>query len=356
MRSLAIVALALVSSLAQAQERGSEQRLSSYELRNPSASTLQALSYFIGIENRKGTTYEIVVSEEQEPLLLSLAPQAKLLEADAARAGQALLQKFKSRLTSENYHSIEEVQAWMQNIAKERAELARVVTYGESADSRPLMALNLTGRAGTKPVVMITAATHGDELITTEVLMRLVDKLVAGYGRNERLTRMLDQHDLYFVPVVNPDGFARTRRYDGFKDPNRSYPYPGHGEMVPTPSIAGLIRLFEMIKPVGTLDYHAYGELTMYPWAYTYDKIAEPYAAKFDALAAAMSAENRYTYGPIASTIYVAPASSADYYFWKTNATSFAIEMGHDKIPDPSEFPSYVQATEESLWKFIESF
>jgi hypothetical protein len=203
---------------------------------------------------------------------------------------------------------------------------------------------------------MLTAATHGDELITTEVLIRLVDKLVAGYGNDKRFTQIIDNHDLYFVPVLNVDGFIATRRFDGNIDPNRSYPYPGHEKVVPTPSIAGIIKLYETIKPLGSIDFHAYGELIMYPWAYTDVPVKDPYLIKFDTLTASMSQTNQYTYGPISEVIYVAPGSSADYYFWKSSSISLGIEIGQSKIPDPAKFPIYVKSQEESTWRFIEAF
>src|SRR5262249_41356227 len=150
------------------------------------------------------------------------------------------------------------------------------------------------------PVVMITAATHGDELITVEVLMHLIDKLVTGYGKDQRLTKLVNDHDLYFVPVVNPDGFTSTNRYDGNADPNRSYPWPGHENAQPTPSIAGVIKLFSSLDVKASIDFHAFGELIMYPWAYTHDPIDQAHHDRFDAATKHMAEANNYTYGSIA--------------------------------------------------------
>ncbi|MGK4422398.1 hypothetical protein ACSLVQ_29530, partial [Klebsiella pneumoniae] len=76
--------------------------------------------------------------------------------------------------------------------------------------------------------------------------------------------------------------------------------------------------------------------------------------ARFDALTKHMAEVNNYVYGPIADVIYVAPGSSADYYFWKKGSLSLGIEMGQDKVPDPSEFPAYFTSQEESTWRFLE--
>ena len=92
----------------------------------------------------------------------------------------------------------------------------------------------------------------------------------------------------------------------------------------------------------------------MYPWAYTHDPVDPASHARFDTLTKNMAVANNYTYGAIADVIYVAPGSSADYYFWKKGSLSLGIEMGQDKVPDPSEFPAYFLSQEESTWRFLE--
>ncbi len=335
-----------------------EEALASYALTAPSTTTLKALAPHFGLEHRRGNVFELIVAQSQVPLLLSLAPDARLVESDtgAAAKSRLLLFSMRSLFTAASYHSFDEVQRWMHGVETSHPDLAKVINYGMSGAGRPLLALHVNKGTAVKPVLMITAATHGDELITTEILMSLIDQLIAGDGVDMRLTAMLDKHDLYFVPVLNPDGFTATRRFDGNADPNRSYPWPDHENAVPTPSIAGIMHLYDMIHPAGSLDYHAYGGMIMFPWAYTYSPIPQSFATPFDALTTSMAATNSYAHGPISDVIYIAPGSSADYYFWKSNCVSFAIEVGQEKIPDPSEIPTYVHDQTESLWRFIEAF
>ena len=356
MRSFAI-AIFITSFLNLNFAYAKDEVLSSFELASPDSLTLQTLNLFFDLEGKRGNTYELIVPESQKSLLLFFAPMAKLIDADTAATAQTRLHSFRAKVNGDTYHSFNDIQNWMQNLTNQHPDFAQIVTYGKSAEGHPLTALHFkTDSNSVKPVLMITAATHGDELITTEVLIRMIDDLANGYKADARVTKMLDAHDLYFVPVLNPDGFIATRRYDGAVDPNRSYPYPGHETAKPSPSIAGIIHLFEMIHPAGSIDFHAYGELIMYPWAFTHNQVAEPFHSKYDALTASMASTNHYTYGPISDVIYVAPGSSADYYFWKSNSISLGIEMGQDKIPDPAEIANYVKSQEESTWKFIESF
>lgn len=355
---MAKLAFALTAFLALAPlaSRAASPVVSSYLLTDTDPAHLAVIGKLFEIEHRstRDGGFEVEVPAEQANVLLALAPNARLLNADVAKAIRAKLQRYALN-SAEGYHSFDQVQAWMHASATTNRDLVTVSDYGASGEGRKLTVMHVgTAASRGKPVVMITASTHGDELITTEVLMDLVDKLVNGYGKDARLTKLVDSHDLYFVPVVNPDGFTQTNRYDGDADPNRSYPYPGHEDAKPTPSIAGVMQLFHSLDVKASIDFHAYGEMIMYPWAYTHDPIPQADHDRFDALTKQMADANHYVYGPISDVIYVAPGSSADYYYWKKGSTSLGIEMGQDKVPDPSEFPAYFASQEESTWRFLE--
>jgi len=363
MKALLLGAL-LLSTNALATELPAREPLSSYTLENPAPETLQKIAPYFEIEGREGNSYRVLVPQKQAGLFAMLSPRAELKELDTAAALRRRLKSFEVQTAwpwpsnpREGYRDYDAVQAWAKAKAAANPALVSVVNYGLSAGKRNLTALRINRDDGrTKPKLLITAATHGDELITTEVLMNLVDDLLKNDGQDPRFTRMIDDHDLYFIPVVNADGFAERDRYDYGQDPNRSYPYPNDPARAPTASIRAIIKFFEENKFAGSIDFHAYGEMVMYPWAYTYDPIAADAEAKLDGITSHMAEANEYAHGPISKVIYVAPGSSCDYYFWKTGAYSVAIEMGHEKVPSPEEIPAYVKSQAESTWRFIESF
>ena len=353
--------LLLASLLLSLPAFASDLVVSTYKLQRPDPATVRAVVKYFAVETHGHAhdgSVEVFVPADEAGFFQLLAPNAVLIDADIAATAQARLRSFAS-LSFNNrpgYRSLPEVQTWMQDVERNHPAIAKVEQYGESAAGRPLLALKVGKGDSTKPALLVTAATHGDELITTEVLTRLIDKLLTGYGNDARLTQMVDRHDIYFVPVLNVDGFAATSRFDGRADPNRSYPWPGNTGNRPTASIAGIIKLFERIKPVGSIDFHAYGEMVMYPWAYTHDPIDQTSKDKLHALTKSMAEKNGYEYGPIADVIYLAPGSSADYYFWTSRTMGIAIEIGNSKIPHPDQIPRFVQSQEESLWRFLEAF
>lgn len=351
MKFILFLLLALIPFSAEAQT------LSTYRVRAPEPAILQSLARLFDIESRTGDVYEVIVPSEQANLLLMIEPAAQLIHLDNSKAIREQLQSFQF-FTERGYHNLAEVQQWMRDLESKFPQKVRIVQYGTSQQQRPLLALQITKdvNAAEGASLMITAATHGDELITVEVVMNLVDKMLNNYGKNPRFTQMINNNNIYFIPVVNPDGYARQDRYDNGRDPNRSYPFPNKPSNTPTKSIAAIMEFFAAKNIVGSIDFHAYGEMIMYPWAYTHDSVEAPFAQHFNNLTKNMADSNRYVYGPISDVIYVAPGSSADYYFWQKKSLSLGIEIGNQKVPNPIEFPEYFESQEESTWRFIESF
>lgn len=305
---------------------------------------------------RDGSHYEVYVPIEKAKAFEVLVPRAELLKADADADWRKDLIQDPGFVAG--YHDFAAVQAFMSTVCKEYPKLATQGSYGKSKKGHPLTYLRL-GAPSTnkKPKIFLDAATHGDELISVEVLIQLVDELLKGYGHDPRLTRMLDETEIVVSLVVNPDGFTNQSRYEGGVDPNRSYPWPDDPDQKPTVSIQALMDLFAKETFAGSISFHAYGRLLMFPWAYTYDPIEDAGDQDFfENLTQKLAAENDYTYGPIASTIYIAKGSSVDYYYWKFKTKALAVELSGNKVPRPEKIPDSVNEAREMVWQFVESF
>ena len=360
--AVSLTALFIAYTLTASAHAADAPVLSTYRLEHPTRAELDSVARFWDLEHRVENGFELAIPREEAGLLLILAPSARLVRADESLDIHQRLEGYALSFREQRYHSFDEVQAWMKSIQSSYALLARVVPYGTSRGGKPLNALRISAEpedSAGLPAVLITAATHGDELITTETVIHLVEKLVSSYGGEgpeaARLENILRNRVIWFVPVVNADGFVARNRYDGNKDPNRSYPWPSQPGAQPTPSIDALIKLFHAKNFRATLDFHAYGEMVMFPWAYTRTHIDPAPYARMDQLTRAMAEGNRYAHGPIAEVIYVAQGSSADYYFWKNGATGIAIEIGSSKVPSPGQFPAIFATQEESTWRFLEA-
>lgn len=196
------------------------------------------------------------------------------------------------------YHDDDALEAWMA--ALEDRPNVRVQELGSSVEGRPLRAVHL--RAATdadRPLAMVIANIHGCEVISSELAKALVDHLSADGSTGDDL---LEVADLTVVPVVNPDGRARSlaslarrspirlapRRNANGVDLNRNWPWaPGVADhwsplsgtsRVRTPWYRGahplsepetqaLAALVDQRPPRVLLNLHSTGQIVTYPWS-----------------------------------------------------------------------------------------
>jgi hypothetical protein len=301
------------------------------------------------VVSREAEGFIIYVQAYKENRFQELAPRAIKLVDDirTEHVGEKLAA----------YRDIDEVNDYISQLAADYPEIVSLETYGNSASGRPLYVLKISDNVADdedEPELLITSATHGDELITVEVNLGLIDELVKGYGVDPRLTAMVDDHELFFIPTVNPDGFARRSRYANGVDPNREYPWPEEPNRKSVECIAAEMEWVASRDIAGAMDFHASGELIMYPWAYT--RSAPREAQVYTVLADDMAQANSYTPGQISRVIYVAKGSSADYWHWQHGTVAFGIELARSKVPSPSQIPGVIDDAREMTWRFIENF
>ncbi len=356
MKTLFSFCLSLGLLLIPCEAKGSV--LSRYRVIPETPSDLKELARRFEVVGRKGNAYELIVPQAKAKQLLSLVPTAVLLQKDTNEELNENLRKNPNFLAG--YHTMDTAVAEMKSLQVKHPDLVHVEEYGRSAEGRILYALKLSDNVALdeeEPELMITSATHGDELISVEVVFGLLNALIDGYGMDNRLTKMVDGHEIYVIPVVNPDGYVRRSRYtaDG-TDPNRDYPWPESPLRQPDPCIKSIINFFNAKNIVGSIDFHAFGEMIMYPWAYTEDPIESVDQKRFSEVTEAMAQSNGYVNGPISKVIYVAKGSSADYYYWNRGSFSLGIEIGRTSVPASSQIEREISANKESTWKFIESF
>jgi hypothetical protein len=349
----ALLALCLVGLLgtARLQDQAPQNPiLSRYFVAPTQTAVMDKVAEKFEVQRRVGNGFDILVPVNRRQELLVLVPNAILKTADTA-SDLALWDRAKG-----GFHTFDSVKTHLDQIVAKHSEIASADTYGKSMEGRSLHVLRLATKVGTakKPQIAISSATHGDELITVEVVFGILEALVNGYGKDPRITKIVDNYEIFFLPVINPDGYIRQQRYSNGIDPNRDYPYPEHPNKNSNPAIKAVMNFFQTHEIKGSIDYHSTGGMIMYPWAYTYSPVPADDKAEFHAITSKMAEHNHYVYGPISKVIYVAKGSSADYYYWKYGTRALGIEIRLDG--SPSLVPKMVQENLESTLRFIESF
>jgi hypothetical protein len=197
----------------------------------------------------------------------------------------------------------------LYTIAADNPDLTKLEVIGHTHQGREIIALKVTKDAktvadGARPAVLYSATQHAREWIAPEVDRRNLRWFVGEYNSgNPQIRNLLSTTELWFVLVMNPDGYQftfqspdtrlwrkNTREQNGVPgtqvgdgvDPNRNYPshwdYDREGsssiESSDTyrgpsagsePETQAIVGLFERVPFKFQVNYHSYGPWLLYP-------------------------------------------------------------------------------------------
>ncbi len=108
------------------------------------------------------------------------------------------------------YFTDDELTARLKALAAAHPDLVELVEVGRSYEGRIVWALELTnkatGPAREKPATYLEGNIHAGEVTGSAVCLYIAGYLLDRYGRDERVTALLDHKSFYILPRVNPDG------------------------------------------------------------------------------------------------------------------------------------------------------
>lgn len=114
------------------------------------------------------------------------------------------------KISFDKYHSYDEIRAFLQDCIREYPDLCRIECIGKSYRGREILMIEITnkktGPGADKPGIYADGNTHAGEVTGCEVILYTVKQILEGYGRDPRITRLVDTRVFYFIPRITVDG------------------------------------------------------------------------------------------------------------------------------------------------------
>jgi murein tripeptide amidase MpaA len=109
-----------------------------------------------------------------------------------------------------NYHTTADAYYLLEEWAKSYPNLTKLYSIGETLKGTKLMVLEITnkstGAAEDKPAYYYDGNIHAGELTGAEVALHYTWLLLSSYGKDPRITNLIDTRTIYIRPKFNPDG------------------------------------------------------------------------------------------------------------------------------------------------------
>jgi len=158
---------------------------------------------------------------------------------------------------------VDQIKKWNQ----EAPDLTEVGTYGKSTRGTDLYYIRVTNKLNTqpKPKVLIHACIHGNEPLSTSVMMGYIGTILEEYGKDQAVTELLDTRDIYFVPIISPDSHPNSRHVDGV-DPNRNYPTEADPSRKSVAPVQAIREFFLKHQFKAVISAHTWGRVFLIPY------------------------------------------------------------------------------------------
>lgn len=314
--------------------------------------------------NNTGLIYQILINDWQ--MYYSQLPRMTDSEKEFAlsKANQIYGVKDFSYGSMGGYLTADEVYTKLDEMF---ANYPNLITSRDSIGTtllgRPIYSVKISDNPTlneNEPEILYTALTHAREPEGMMQLLFYMYYLLDNYGNNPEVTYLIDNREMYFVPVFNVDGYKyneltdpngggmwrKNRRGNGNGtigvDLNRNYGYNWGYDNIGSsgnpnsetyrgtsafsePETEAMRQFCISHNFVSGLNYHTYSNLLILPWGYVPEETAD--SILYREFASEMTQFNNYTWGISSDIIYSVNGDSDDWMYGEQSEKNKMIIM-----------------------------
>ncbi|MFC1888937.1 M14 family zinc carboxypeptidase [Thermodesulfobacteriota bacterium] len=349
-----------------------------------------------------GSHTDVVVNFEELELITKLGYDVEVLVEDM----DALIRTENSK---GYYHTYPQMVSELEAIVTANPGITALYDIGDTWEKtmgqadRDIWALKISDNVGVnedEPEILYVGAHHARERISVEVPMAFINYLLDNYGSDPVVDSLIDDRELWFVPMLNPDGNAwvaaghdwrknrrdngdgtigvdLNRNYDGCQcgDPDGNWcgtgadPYTWSetycgSAAFSEPETQAMRDFAENVNGVTEIDgvtaaisYHSYGEIVIWSWGYTYSPTpdGDTLTRIGGQMAGTITEEDGSgTYTPHQSVYLYPTTGDFDDWFYGEQVTkpkvfSFTIELGQWFEPPVANIDQICEANREAM-------
>jgi len=222
---------------------------------------------------------------------------------------------------------LDSMRAWFPNLISAKSQI------GLSIENRPVYAVKISDnpdiQEGEKQV-LYTSLHHSSEPCSMQQLFFFMYYLLENYSTDSEIKYLIDNLELYFVPVINPDGYVynqnqnpagggtwrKNRRDNGLLsygvDLNRNYGFQwGYNNIgsqpigsspwyrgtaaFSEPESQAMKSFIEAHEFLLDMNWHSWGNFLIYPW--NYESILTSDSTLFEEFSRYLTIDSHYRYG-----------------------------------------------------------
>jgi carboxypeptidase T len=272
------------------------------------------------------------------------------------------------------YYTFSEVEQNLDELASECSNIiSEKVSIGQSLEGRDIWMVRISDNPNSdenEPEVLYTGLHHAREPMSYMNLFYFMNYLCENYDSDEEIRNLVNNRELYFIPVVNPDGLVYNEliepnggglqrknaletcsnnnddnRWNGI-DLNRNYglnwgyddqgsspdgcdqTYRGAGPFS-EPETNAIKSFVEQHEFKIALNYHSYSDILIYPFGWEYNMYpTEEDMEIFTEFGTEMTQYNGYEMGTATELLYPVNGEACDWMYGEHGIIAYTPEIG----------------------------
>jgi hypothetical protein len=324
-------------------------------------------SNFMHIANTQGT---LTIDHADDHGFELYGPKGMKLWLEGIDQSYLDCEKYSLSQIKENagYPSFSQIEAKLKSLVGKYPKIAKLESIGKSVKGKDLWVVKISDNVNIdelEPEFKYISSMHGDEITGRELTQFLIEDLLNSYGKDKRITRLINSTEIYIMPSMNPDGSARRSRSNanGY-DLNRNFPDWSRGDVNDLsnrqPETKAVMEFQKKHNFSLSANFHGGAVVVNYPWDNTYER--HPFDGLVKDISLTYADENpemrnssRFSGGITnGADWYVLKGGMQDWSYHFYNDLQVTVELSSRKWPSYSNIPSFYHDNKESMIKMIE--
>jgi hypothetical protein len=285
-----------------------------------------------------------VVAEIEEHMYQSLAITGFRVELIQKNITEVYRQNSMIKTSRGQYLTYSQYVDSMIALATNHPDICHLDTLGYSHSSRLLLVMKVSDNPHvdeSEPAMHFEGNIHGNEKIGWAVNFSMLSYLIENYPVDTLVQRLVDTREIAIAPLVNPDGYVASSRYNSRGvDLNRNWGWMwgdayACGNDFFSENESWIFMEYFWRYPFTTYGgYHAGTVYISEPWSYT-TYLQPPEQNLIRHLSIGYSSFTGYPYGQGSIGMYPISGASKDYQYGGGGEISWSIEVCNLKTPHP---------------------
>ncbi len=253
---------------------------------------INSFSRIISIDKVEGLKVYAYASRIDFEKFLESGLDYQLLDApNAFYKADMYNSSLKKTYSYDQFLSYDDYVNLMYKFASDYPSICQVFSLGQSVEGREILVAKISDNVTTKeaePQFFYTGQIHGDEIVASNMMLRLIDYLTSNYGSDAQTNRLVDGIEIWINPLANPDGLYAggnntingAQRFNAnYIDLNRNFPDPKSGDHPDDkawqPETLIFMALADAQHFIMSANTHSGTTVVNYPWDTWYRRTAD---------------------------------------------------------------------------------